>query len=341
MTRPQSRAPNRSRWVKTPPRRVVSTWYVAMVTGRISLRSPEYSPISSSVSDVRAISSRFHCRPATVLVTRISVVADACGHRGRADQRLAGAAGQHDHAGAAGPEAARPPPAGTSAAPSRPRASAIACASPSTYPARSSAGQPSLSSACLSRPRSEGCTAMVSSSILVAEHPGELLALGDLDQHGPVEGAQHQAVGRVVDQLQPAVPVHRLGDVDQQRVRHRVAGEAAAGRRPRPRRRARRRGRSTAPAASAGTCARAPASAPARRTGRSPSGRRCASGWSTSSSRVLSDWTISGPPVTCRTSLWLAGRPASLPVLHAPRWRRSGDAESRRSGATERAPSCV
>ena len=56
---------------------MVITWYVAMVTGRISLRSPEYSPISSSVSDVRAISSRFHCRPATVFVTRISVVAFA------------------------------------------------------------------------------------------------------------------------------------------------------------------------------------------------------------------------------------------------------------------------
>ena len=46
-----------------------------MVTGRISLRSPEYSPISSSVRDVRATSSRFHCRPATVLVTRMRVVA--------------------------------------------------------------------------------------------------------------------------------------------------------------------------------------------------------------------------------------------------------------------------
>jgi hypothetical protein len=33
-------------------------------------------------------------------------------------------------------------------------------------------------------------------------------------------------VHRVVDQLQPAVAVHRLGDVDQQRVRDRVAGEA-------------------------------------------------------------------------------------------------------------------
>ena len=48
-----------------------------MVTGRISFFSPEYSPISSSVSDVRLISSRFHCLPATVLVTRISVVAPA------------------------------------------------------------------------------------------------------------------------------------------------------------------------------------------------------------------------------------------------------------------------
>nr|CRL70023.1 hypothetical protein CPGR_00390 [Mycolicibacter nonchromogenicus] len=48
-----------------------------MVTGRISLRSPEYSPISSSVSEVRATSSRFHWRPATVLVTRIKVVAFA------------------------------------------------------------------------------------------------------------------------------------------------------------------------------------------------------------------------------------------------------------------------
>ncbi|SLH92606.1 Uncharacterised protein [Mycobacteroides abscessus subsp. abscessus] len=46
-----------------------------MVTGRISLRSPEYSPISSSVSEVRASNSRRHCLPATVLVTRISVVA--------------------------------------------------------------------------------------------------------------------------------------------------------------------------------------------------------------------------------------------------------------------------
>jgi hypothetical protein len=45
-----------------------------MVTGLISLRVPEYSPISSSVSVVRRTSSSFHCRAETVLVTRISVV---------------------------------------------------------------------------------------------------------------------------------------------------------------------------------------------------------------------------------------------------------------------------
>ena len=56
---------------------MVITWYVAMVTGRTSLRAPEYSPISSSVSDVRLSSSWRHCRAATVLVTRISVVAPA------------------------------------------------------------------------------------------------------------------------------------------------------------------------------------------------------------------------------------------------------------------------
>jgi hypothetical protein len=48
-----------------------------MVTGLISFFSPEYSPISSSVSVVRLSSSLFHCRPLTVLVTRMSVVAPA------------------------------------------------------------------------------------------------------------------------------------------------------------------------------------------------------------------------------------------------------------------------
>ncbi len=46
-----------------------------MVTGRISLRVPEYSPISSSVSEVRRSSSVFHWCTDTVFVTRMSVVA--------------------------------------------------------------------------------------------------------------------------------------------------------------------------------------------------------------------------------------------------------------------------
>ena len=46
-----------------------------MVIGRISLRVPEYSPISSSVREVRRNSSVFHWCTDTVLVTRISVVA--------------------------------------------------------------------------------------------------------------------------------------------------------------------------------------------------------------------------------------------------------------------------
>ena len=75
MIKPQSRASSSSRCGCTPPRLVVITWYVAMVTGRICLRAPEYSPISSAVSVVFLISSSRHCRAATVLVTRINVVA--------------------------------------------------------------------------------------------------------------------------------------------------------------------------------------------------------------------------------------------------------------------------
>ena len=162
-TRPQSRESNRSRWRYSPLDLRVITWYVAMVTGRISLRSPEYSPISSSVSDVRAISSRFHCRPATVFVTRISVVALA-------------------YAIAAAPTSVLPAPQGSTTTPDPPAqnvsaacrwysrssqpfsSSSIGCASPSTYPAKSSAGQPTFSSTCLRRPRSLGCTMTVSSS---------------------------------------------------------------------------------------------------------------------------------------------------------------------------------
>ena len=56
----------------------VITWYVAIVTGLISFSCPEYSPISSAVSEVRRSSSSRHCRADTVFVTRISVVVSAC-----------------------------------------------------------------------------------------------------------------------------------------------------------------------------------------------------------------------------------------------------------------------
>ena len=45
----------------------------------------------------------------------------------------------------------------------------------------------------------------------------------DLLEHRPVGGDQHQAVHRVLLQPQPAVAGHRVGDVDEQRVRHGVA----------------------------------------------------------------------------------------------------------------------
>ncbi len=158
----------------TPFRRVVSTWYVAMVTGRISLRVPEYSPISSSVSDVRLTSSSRHCRALTVLVTRMSVVVD-------------------DFAMAPAPTSVLPAPQGSTTTPEPPcqkfstawfwygrsdqpsSASAMGCASPSTYPARSSAGQPSLSSTCLRCPRSDLCTITSVSSTRAPSRPAVFL----------------------------------------------------------------------------------------------------------------------------------------------------------------------
>ena len=107
------------------------TWYVAIVTGRISLREPEYSPISSSVSDVRLSSSSRHCRALTVFVTRISVVALARAIAAAPTIVLPGAAGQDDDAGAAVPEALD---GLLLVGPQRPAVlgRAIGCASPST-----------------------------------------------------------------------------------------------------------------------------------------------------------------------------------------------------------------
>ena len=56
----------------------------------------------------------------------------------------------------------------------------------------------------------------------VAEHPGDLLGAQHLLEHRAVVGDQHQPVDRVLLQPQPAVAGHRLGDVDEQRVRYGV-----------------------------------------------------------------------------------------------------------------------
>jgi hypothetical protein len=62
-----------------------------------------------------------------------------------------------------------------------------------------------------------------------AQHRRDLLLPDHLLQHRPVQGDQGQPVRRVLDQLEPAVAVHGVGHVDQQRVRHRVPGEADQG----------------------------------------------------------------------------------------------------------------
>ena len=59
-----------------------------------------------------------------------------------------------------------------------------------------------------------------------AQHRLHLGAAQHLLQHRPVGRHQDQAVLRVLLQPQPPVPVQRLGDVDEQRVRHGVAAVA-------------------------------------------------------------------------------------------------------------------
>ena len=58
-----------------------------------------------------------------------------------------------------------------------------------------------------------------------AEHRRDLLVAQHLLEHGAVEADQCQAMHRALDQLQASVAGHRVDDVDQQRLRHRVARE--------------------------------------------------------------------------------------------------------------------
>ena len=201
---------------------MVITWYVAMVTGRISLTEPEYSPISSAVSDVRRISSSFHCRARHGVGDQDQRGGLRVRHRGRADQRLAGAAGQHDDPGAAVPErlgglalvvAQRPL---REVERDRVRLAVDVAGEVLGRPAQLE--QRLLEVAALGGVHDDGVVVDAG-----AEHPGDLLGAQHLLEHRPVGADQHQPVGRVLLQPQPAVARHRLGDVDQQRVRDGVA----------------------------------------------------------------------------------------------------------------------
>jgi len=145
------------------------------------------------------------------------------GHRRRADDRLAGTAREHHDAGAAVPEVLdRLDLVG----PHRP---AVLAQGDRVRLAVDVAGE------VLGRPAE------------LEQHLLEVAALGRVDrdrvrvdplpdqrlhplgpqhllQHRAVGAVQHQPVHRVLLQPQPAVPVHRLGDVDEQPVGNRVAG---------------------------------------------------------------------------------------------------------------------
>ena len=199
-----------------------------MVTGRISLRSPEYSPISSSVSDVRATSSRFHCRRRHDVGDQDQRRRLRFGHRGRADQRLAGAAGQHHHAGTARPErvgghllvVAQLPAVLLQA--DRVRLAVDVAGEILGRP--TDLEQHLLDPAPLAGVHDDGVVVDPG-----AEHRGDLLVAQHLFEHRAIQAHQRQAVRGVLDQLQPAVARHGVDDVDQQRLRHRVAGEADQG----------------------------------------------------------------------------------------------------------------
>jgi hypothetical protein len=146
-------------------------------------------------------------------------------HGGGADERLASPTREYDHARAAGPEVLDRLPLVRAKLPAvfaqRDRVRLAVHVPGQVLGRPTELQQGLLEPAPLRRVYGDGVLVD-----LPAQHPGELLRLGHLDQHDPVEAAQHEPVRRVVHELQPAVPVHRLGDVDEQRVRYGVPGEA-------------------------------------------------------------------------------------------------------------------
>ena len=222
-------------------------------------------------------------------------------HRGRADDRLARAAREHDHAGPAVPEALC-------------GLALVAAQLPALLAQRDRVRLAvDVAGVVLGRPAELEQDLLEVTALGRVHHDGvlldartderlDLLAAQHLLEHRAVVGVQHEAVRRVHLELQPAVAAHRVGDVDEQRVRHGVARVAQQRRRRRPRRRGPRRARSRGRVGSGGTCGCARAPARARRTGRSRDGTPRDCGWSISRRRVLSLCTIRGPSVIRRSS---------------------------------------
>ena len=143
-------------------------------------------------------------------------------HGGRPDQRLAGAAGQHDHARPAVPEGLRGVALVVAQLPpglvevDRVR---LAVDVPGVVLGRpAELEQRLLEVAALGGVHRDGVVVDA-----VPEHAGDLLGAQHLLEHRPVVRHQGEAVGGVLLQPQPAVARHRLGDVDEQGVGHRVA----------------------------------------------------------------------------------------------------------------------
>ena len=189
------------------------------MTGFTSFTWPEYSPISSSVSEVRRSSSARHCRADTVLVTRMSVVV-------------------LETAIAPAPTRVLPAPQGSTTTPepwskklftasfwyarsAQPPSwsRSISCGVPGVYPARSSAGQPIFRSSCLSSPRAHCCITKLFVAALLEQEVRDLLAARDLGEHGGVGGGEDERALVVALDHESAVPPHRLRHVGGDRLR--------------------------------------------------------------------------------------------------------------------------
>ena len=212
------------------------------------------------------------------------------GHRRGAHQRLAGAAGEHDDAAAAGPEVLHRQllvgaelPAGLVQQDRVRRAVDVAG---QVLGGPADLEQQLLELPALGRMHHHGLAVDPR-----AQQGGDLLGAADLLQHRVVGGPHHQAVLR--DPFRAAA-----GRTGTWSLRRRSAANAAPGTGstsaacPGPsRRRDRRPGHSRGPAASAGSCARAPGRAPARRRRRWRGGPRwpvrgrLRAGWSCHSGR--------------------------------------------------------